>query len=544
MKILLTDGDYGHCVAAARDLHSTGHEVHALGKRFAPASFSRAVHKAHVLKPEESRAQRLLDLCGENNLQGVIPVGIESVLAVDSVRSELSGVTSFAVPPHDSLAKSKDKFQLQGLASDLKIPVPQSILVSSLNELNHQILAVGFPFVVKSVSHLCPWRPLYVRTEEQKRDFLKSNSANPYFLFGQVQIQRLIEGTGEGFFALYQDGQCVRMMAHERLMEYPPSGGSSWLASSTAKEDIRRMGMSLLDALEWHGPAMVEFKRSKDAGTPYLMELNPKLWGSLALSISSGMRVPSDIAQLIAGERLVPDFSYTSGILFWWPFNSPGALFGAFKALSHGRPRTNLRLFDFAPNLVELVMMLLRAGSQLFILKDLGRWLGWVLRLGGRAAAERFTGEVLGIPTRRASEVSEFLWVGAEPKMVGRAYLRHVQRRSILSLLERVPRKSEQKSRDHIHFPIPEYVDIDASTLVRLAETIDNFRDEGKRIFIHCREGVGRAPTAAVAYLMCTGVPKSEALTLVLQGRAVTALSELQKNSIDQLEVFLSQRGL
>lgn len=542
MKILLTDGDYGHCVAAARDLRSSGHQVHALGRRTAPASFSNAVHKSHVLKPDDLRAQRILDLCRENNLEGVIPVGIESVLAVDSVRSELSGFTSFAVPPQNALTKSKDKFLLQEFASDLKIPIPSSILVSSLDELNRHLDEATFPFVLKSVSHLCPWRPLYVRTEGQKTELLNSNSANPYFLFGAVQIQRMVDGPGEGFFALYQNGQCVRMMTHERLMEYPPSGGSSWLATSTEKDDIRLMGMSLLDALEWHGPAMVEFKRSKDAGTPYLMELNPKLWGSLALSIASGMRVPADIARLIAGERLVPDFSYTSGILFWWPFNSPEALFGGFKALSHGQPKTNLRWFDFAPHLVELITMLLRVGSQLFILRDLGRWLGWVLRLGSRAAAERFSGEVLGIPTRKASEVSKFLWVGAKPKLVGRAYLRYVERRSILSLLERDPRESDHKLRNHIHFPLPEYVDIDPSTLIRLAETMEDIRAQGKRVFVHCREGVGRAPTAAVAYLMCTGVPKLEALALVEQGRRVTALSELQKNSINQLDAFLSQR--
>ena len=303
------------------------------------------------------------------------------------------------------------------------------------------------------------------------------------------------------------------------------------------------MGMSLLDSLEWHGPAMVEFKRSEDDGTPYLMELNPKLWGSLALSIASGMRVPSDIARLIEGDNLVPDISHTSAILFWWPFNSPGALFGGLKALSHGRPRTNLKFFDFGPHLVELITMVLRAGIQLFILRDVGRWLGWFLRLGRRGAAERFSGEVLGIPTRKACEVSNFLWVGAKPKMVGRAYLMYVQRRSILSLVERDPRESEQKSWDHTYVPLPEYVAIDPSTLVGLAQTIENIRAEGKRLFVHCREGVGRAPTVAVAYFMCMGVPKSEAMTLVKQGRGVTALSPLQKNSIDQLETYLSQRG-
>lgn len=489
MKILLTDGDYGHCVAAARDLRASGHQVHVLGRSSAPAFFSSAVHKAHVLRSEDLRATQIVDVCRENNLEGVIPVGIESVLAVDSVRSELVGFANFALPPQSSLALSKDKFVLQKLATDLTIPVPLSVLVSSLDDLHRQLAEATLPFVLKSVSHLCPWRPLYVRSEDENMQLLKSNSVNPYFLFGAIQIQQMIEGLGEGFFALYQDGQCVRMMTHERLMEYPPSGGSSWLATSTRKEDIRLMGIALLDALEWHGPAMVEFKRSKDSGTAYLMELNPKLWGSLALSIASGMRVPSDIGRLIAGEQLVPDFSYTSGILFWWPFNSPDALRGGFKALGHGWPMTNLRWFDFAPHLLELIIMLLRFVSQLWLFKDLGRWLGWVRRLGIVTATQRFSGEVLGIPTRKASEVSNFLWVGAKPKLVRRAYLRLVEGRSILSLIESDLQDSGRESRDHLYFSLPEYVEIDPPTLIRLAKTIDDLRAQGKKyLFIVARE--------------------------------------------------------
>jgi hypothetical protein len=36
----------------------------------------------------------------------------------------------------------------------------------------------------------------------------------------------------------------------------------------------------LLSAAQWEGPAMVEFKITSD-GTPYLMEINGRLWGSL-----------------------------------------------------------------------------------------------------------------------------------------------------------------------------------------------------------------------------------------------------------------------
>lgn len=543
MKILLTDSNYGHTVAAARDLRASGNGVHVLGRRFAPASLSRAVQRAHVLNSEDSRAKQIVDVCRGNNLQGVIPVGIESVLAVDSVRAELSGSTNFVIPPHSSLQLSKDKFLLQEFARGLAIPVPSSVLVSSLDELHFQLERTSFPFVLKSVSHLCPRKPLYVKSEYDKMQLLRTNSANPYFLYGAIQIQQMVEGPGEGFFALYQHGECVRLMTHERLMEYPASGGSSWLATSTAREDIRMMGTMLLDALQWHGPAMVEFKRGSDSGTPYLMELNPKLWGSLALSISSGVRVPSDIGRMIAGERLVPDFSYTSGIVFWWPLNSSGALLGGFKALSYGPLRTNLRWLDLGPHFVEIAMLFRRCVAKLPLLREFFRWMGWVRRLGITTATQRFIGEVLGVPTRKSCEITGFIWVGAKPKRLGRLYLRLVENRVIVSLVEGSAEVPGPAERGHLHFPLPEYVEIDVSVLVRLTNTFNELEARGKKLFVHCREGVGRAPMAAISYLMYRGAPLSEALAVVQAGRGATALSELQKNSLDKLQSALAGRG-
>jgi hypothetical protein len=51
----------------------------------------------------------------------------------------------------------------------------------------------------------------------------------------------------------------------------------------------------LLDALDWHGPALLEFKRRPD-GTYVLMEINPKFWASYALASHTGYRFASAIA--------------------------------------------------------------------------------------------------------------------------------------------------------------------------------------------------------------------------------------------------------
>ncbi|MCK7577967.1 MAG: ATP-grasp domain-containing protein [Chromatiales bacterium] len=51
------------------------------------------------------------------------------------------------------------------------------------------------------------------------------------------------------------------------------------------------MAKKLLDAVSWHGVAMVEFRVTLE-GKPYLMEINTRFWGSLQLAIDAGVDFP------------------------------------------------------------------------------------------------------------------------------------------------------------------------------------------------------------------------------------------------------------
>lgn len=66
---------------------------------------------------------------------------------------------------------------------------------------------------------------------------------------------------------------------HKRMREYPITGGSSTAAESMYDPELRDLGLTLLKALDWHGVAMVEFKKDSRDGKYKLMEINPKFWG-------------------------------------------------------------------------------------------------------------------------------------------------------------------------------------------------------------------------------------------------------------------------
>jgi predicted protein tyrosine phosphatase len=65
-------------------------------------------------------------------------------------------------------------------------------------------------------------------------------------------------------------------------------------------------------------------------------------------------------------------------------------------------------------------------------------------------------------------------------------------------------------------------VDDTPPTLEQLRQAVDFVRlalSEGRGVYIHCASGVGRAPTAAAAYLVSTGLTPAEAWSLIRSRR-------------------------
>lgn len=201
-----------------------------------------------------------------------------------------------------------DKWQLIQLAQRLGISHPASRYYASAheytcaNELDaHIMTGLHYPVVLKpaqsrrwlgdrwlSTSVHVAYSPhelaTLLRSKEYLRDF-------PFIL------QEFIDGHGAGIFALYDHGKPLAFFAHQRLREKPPRGGVSVLSRSAAlNPELLKIATQLLDAAKWHGVAMIEFKIAAD-GTPYLMEVNTRFWGSLQLAIDAGVDFPSLLLQ-------------------------------------------------------------------------------------------------------------------------------------------------------------------------------------------------------------------------------------------------------
>jgi len=105
-------------------------------------------------------------------------------------------------------------------------------------------------------------------------------------------VQERVDGDGWGVSCLYWHGERIASFTHRRLQEKVATGGTSTLRVSAAHPAMEADAHRLLEGLEWHGLAMLEFKHDPTTGRHAFIEVNPRLWGSIDLSLSAGVNFP------------------------------------------------------------------------------------------------------------------------------------------------------------------------------------------------------------------------------------------------------------
>lgn len=246
--------------------------------------------------------RRILD---EHRFDVVLPVTeVTSRLLIANQESMPSLNLPFA--SYDTIMKASDKVELTKTAHKLDIPVPFTQYYRNASEIDKA--DVFYPCVIKpalSKINVCEsWLSTQVHVVESESQLKKLLENEEYLISFPFMIQEFISGQGAGLFCLYDRGVLKATFAHRRLREKPPSGGVSVLSESTVPDKLQlRYATTLLDNIGWHGVAMVEF-RVDDNGTPYLMEINARFWGSLQLAIDSNINFPSWLIDIESGFKI------------------------------------------------------------------------------------------------------------------------------------------------------------------------------------------------------------------------------------------------
>jgi predicted ATP-grasp superfamily ATP-dependent carboligase len=326
-EVLVTDGNQRSALALTRALGRRAVSV-VVGAEEFPCLSSRSKYcsRTFVYRPPLSDpdgfAEDILKELESKDYDLLIPMADLTAFLVSQNKKRLSQSTRIPLPEKEIFEKACNKAEVLRLAQENGIPIPGTHFTEDFDEIKNLSSRLAYPMVIKPRRSKFfvgnGWVHAGVDYAYSAEELIhKCQNKNVHL--PPPLIQERITGPGYGVFALFNRGKPKAFFSHKRLREKPPSGGVSVLSESIRVDPLmKRYATCMLEKLSWHGVAMVEFKLDRKDHQPKLMEINPRFWGSLQLSIDSGVNFPYLLYRMSMEGDVEPVWEYKVGAKNRW----------------------------------------------------------------------------------------------------------------------------------------------------------------------------------------------------------------------------------
>ena len=307
-RVLILDADGRAGLACVQSLGPPGHEVHvavrARGSLTESSRWCHAVYLQPPFVPTSGAIDWLTDLDRRFDFTLVIATTEASLRWMRTFPQDHQLRRKAVLPSDRSIDEALNKELTLARVTQLGIAVAPSRLLEK--GAAPQLPRDGYPLVLKPIiskvligNELISLSVAIARDARERDAFLAATLP-----FTAVQEQAWVPGRGVGVEMLFDHGRLVWSFIHERLHEWPLTGGASTLRRSAENDPaLVEQSRRLLEALEWNGVAMVEWRKSNE-DVYHFIEINPRLWGSLPLTIAAGIDIPRGLLSLAENQPL------------------------------------------------------------------------------------------------------------------------------------------------------------------------------------------------------------------------------------------------
>lgn len=319
-RVLLLGGGDGHAVlAAARALHASGWTVGFGGPapHAATVRSTRAVSRHHLVPAPGAgvdvtvRAVRRAVELGDYAI--VLAAGDDLMGAVTERADQIPACVGH--PPAPIVRRSLDKLDIVDLGESVGLATPRTVPATA-----REVATWTGPAVVKCRTHWVPERA-GARLEAIRADGPEDLEAAVVALRtagGDPVLQVPVEGDLVGLVGLCVDGRLVQRAQQRADVIWPrPTGVTARARTVPVDPDLLARSERFLDALGWQGPVQLEFLQPP-GGEPVLIDVNGRIYGSLALARAAGLRIVEEWCEHLLEGSAPREMEGRVGVPYRW----------------------------------------------------------------------------------------------------------------------------------------------------------------------------------------------------------------------------------
>jgi predicted ATP-grasp superfamily ATP-dependent carboligase len=317
LRILIPEAHALGSIACIRSLGQAGHHVLAISHDPQALGFLSKYCAASVLVPADlpkaGFAAWFDDLLNQHQIDLVLP----SEGLINSLGSRLADFSSKLPSGGDvhQLRRWMSKYELFQIfekSNDpaLRMNIPTTILLDAGSDWKEKIQSLTLPAFAKFDAD--PERGLSAHIEKIKSSAeLLPSLQKLVAARGRGLVQSFAPGQGVGVFFLRWNGKILLTLMHRRLHEVPHTGGVSSLRETWWHEAMAADALRRIEALDWSGVGMLEYRWNLSDDSFYLMEFNARFWGSLHLALYAGADFPKLLVDAWSQKAVEPQRAMT-----------------------------------------------------------------------------------------------------------------------------------------------------------------------------------------------------------------------------------------
>lgn len=250
----------------------------------------------------EAFLQKLAAAVERLSVVAVLPSMETHLLALTGREADFPGV-AFGAPSPESVELVTNKDILPELTKTAGLQTPPTTRITRGN--SESVGMFGFPTVVKPRRSrirnmdgtVSAYSARYAVSAEQAEKALENLPG------GEGLVQPYIPGALVGVSGVSWEGELVCALHQVSVRIWPvPMGDHSYAETVPLDAELEKGVSRLLQETGWSGLFQMEFIRTT-CGEYYLIDLNPRIYGSIALAVAAGLNLPGIWVDLLLGQR-------------------------------------------------------------------------------------------------------------------------------------------------------------------------------------------------------------------------------------------------
>jgi protein-tyrosine-phosphatase/predicted ATP-grasp superfamily ATP-dependent carboligase len=294
--ILVTDAECGSALACIRSLGRAGFHVCAVGSARSPAAAASRYVKRYFQTESPwydgaTFLSQLSQISKQVAADYVLPISEAAIFFISRDGLAAENGAEILLANDDLLTLGQSKISTFQRALETTSDVVDGFVLAPGDDRS-AFPGIDFPVIIRTDNHLDEdgrykkGEAWIVKSRSDWESILREQKST-----GQrILVQKYIAGQGSGCFLLLWNGEIVCWHSHRRLAEIPWQGGVSARRRLEFDDDLLARSHKLLKGLNPSGIAMIEFRsphldaQSPSQNGPFIVEVNARPWGSMALS--------------------------------------------------------------------------------------------------------------------------------------------------------------------------------------------------------------------------------------------------------------------